>query len=257
MVEQGMDLIIAPGAMLRTAVEKVAKEFPDKKFVHVGSVVDLPNVRTITHREQEGSFLAGCAAALASKTKKVGFIGGMQIPVIEKFQVGFEAGAKAIDKNIQVLPAKFLGSFDNVDGAKIAANVLYGQGADVIYAAAGGATLGVLRAAKEHGKLAIGVDSNQDGIYPGFVLTSMLKNCDQAVCDAIKELQEGHYKSGVYIYGLKEDGVRLTDMQYTRDKISPEGHAQIEEFRKKVASGEIQVPATKTELAEYFKKNGF
>lgn len=255
-LEQNPDLIFVTGVTTRPALERAAKEHPEAKFIYVSSPIGGANIRSIGFKEQEGSFLAGCAAAYASKTKKVGFVGGMQVPIIEKFQAGFEAGAKTADPTIKVLPAKYIGNFENIDSAKVAANVLFNQGADVVFVAAGRASSGVLRAAKESNKLAIGVDSNQDGIYPGNILTSMMKNCNIIVFDAIKSFKDGSYQSGPQIYGLKQGGLQLTEMKYTYDKISPENHSKIREFQDKIADGQINVPSNKRELAEYLKTNG-
>ncbi len=251
LIQKDVDLLIVVGITAKKAVEKMAKEYPNQKFVYVDAHVDLPNVRSLVFEEQEGSFLAGYIAGLVSKTKKVGFVGGMDIPLILKFYSGFAAGAMTADHKITILPPKFTGDWSNVDAAKTAANVLYGQGADVIFQAAAGAGMGVLKAAKENHKLAIGVDSDQDHIYPGSVLTSMLKLVDAAVFDTIKDLKEGKFTAGEKIYGLKEKGVGITEMKYTKHLLSAADWKKYEDIRKQVVDGKIVVPSTLEALKSY------
>src|SRR6266850_1986327 len=172
-----------------SGMEKVAKEFPNLKFAIVDAVVDLPNVQSIVFKEHEGSFLVGMAAAMASKTGKVGFVGGMDIPLIRRFALGYEEGAKYVNPKIEIFqnmtgttPAAWN---DPTRGGELARSQ-FDRGADVVYAAAGATGLGVLQAAKDNRKLAIGVDSNQNHLQPGTVLTSMIKRVDLAVYDALK-----------------------------------------------------------------------
>ena len=251
LIQKDVDLLIVVGITTKKAVEKMAKEYPNQKFVYVDAHVDLPNVRSLVFQEQEGSFLAGYIAGLVSKTKKVGFVGGMDIPLIVKFYSGFAAGAMTADPQIKMLPPKFIGDWSNVDAAKTAANVLYAQGADVIFQAAAAAGMGVLKAAKENHKLAVGVDSDQDHIYPGSVLTSMLKLVDAAVFDTIKDLKEGKFTAGEKIYGLKEKGVGITEMKYTKHLLTPADWKKYEDIRKEIVDGKIVVPSTVKALKTY------
>ena len=184
MAERGADPIVGIGFSQGTSMEKVAKDFPKLKFAIIDSVVKLPNVQSIVFAEHEGSFLVGMMAALASKTGKVGFVGGMDIPLIRKFQCGFEQGAKYANPRAQVsgnmtgtTPAAWN---DPARGAELA-KAQFAAGVDVVFAAAGGTGIGVYQAAKDAGKLAIGVDSNQNHIQPGTMLTSMVKRVDVAV----------------------------------------------------------------------------
>lgn len=257
LADQGMDLVIAVGINMRNALERVAPQYPNVRFAIVDAPVDMPNVRSLLFAEEEGSFLAGYAAALASRTGRVGFVGGMQIPLIEKFFAGFAAGARTANPNIVVLPEKYTGSWDNIDVGKVSANVLFNSNADVVYHAAGRAGIGVINAAKEQRRLAIGVDSNQDDLEPGFVLTSMIKRVDEAVFQTIKDLKEGNFTAGAKMYNLAAGGVGLTDFVHTKDRIGgEEGLARIQAIAERIKSGEISVPTNKRELETFSAGTG-
>ena len=192
MARRGSQIVVGIGFAQASGIEKVAKEFPALKFAIIDAVVNVPNVQSIVFKEHEGSFLVGMAAAMASKTGKVGFVGGMDIPLIRKFALGYEEGAKYVNKGVEVFqnmtgttPAAWN---DPTRGGELARSQ-FDRGADVVYAAAGATGLGVLQAAKDKGKLAIGVDSNQNHIHPGVVLTSMIKRVDLAVYQAMKTAQ--------------------------------------------------------------------
>jgi basic membrane protein A len=206
MAQRGADPIIGIGFSQESAIKKVAPEFPNIRFVIIDSVVDLPNVQSIVFKEQEGSYLVGVLAALASKTGKVGFVGGMDIPLISRFQCGYAEGAKAANPNVEVIgnmtgttPAAWN---DPTRGAELAKGQ-FDRGVDVVFAAAGGTGIGVYQAAKDSGKLAIGVDSNQNHIHPGTMLTSMLKRVDVAVYNSAKTAKDGTWKPGLTVLGLK------------------------------------------------------
>jgi len=175
MADAGCQLIFAVGLNQADALKLVAPKYPTVDFAIVDGQVAAPNVRSLNFSEEQGSFLAGYLAGLTTKTGKVGFVGGEELDLIKKFYVGFEAGAITANPNVQVLPAKYVGDWDNVDIAHAEALQLFGSGADIVYHAAGRAGLGVITAAKEQGKYAIGVDSDQDDVAPGTVLTSMVK----------------------------------------------------------------------------------
>jgi basic membrane protein A len=205
MAERGATPIVGIGFAQGSSMEKVAKEFPKLQFAIIDSVVKLPNVQSIVFKEHEGSFLVGMMAAMASKTGKVGFVGGMDIPLIRKFQCGFEQGAKYANPKVEV-SANMTGTTptawnDPARGAELA-KAQFAKGVDVIFAAAGGTGVGVYQAAKDAGKLAIGVDSNQNHLHPGTMLTSMVKRVDVAVYNAFKGTTPG-----VTVLGLKEGGV--------------------------------------------------
>ncbi len=205
MAEKGASPIIAMSFSQESAIEKVAKDFPKLKFAIIDAVVKQPNVQSVVFKEQEGSFLVGMMAAMASKTGKVGFVGGMDIPLIRRFQCGYEQGAKFANGKAEVF-ANMTGTTgaawnDPARGGELA-KAQFAKGADVVFAAAGGTGMGVYQAAKDGGKLAIGVDSNQNYVQPGTMLTSMLKRVDVAVYNAANA-----HKPGVTVLGLKVGGV--------------------------------------------------
>lgn len=244
MARRGATVIIAMGFAQAAAVETVAKEFPDTKFTLIDMVVDLPNVQSVIFKEHEGSFLVGMAAAMASKTGKVGFIGGMDIPLIRKFALGYVEGAKHVNPDIEVYqnmtgttPAAWN---DPTKGGELARSQ-FDRGADVVYAAAGGTGVGVYQAAKDAGKLAIGVDSNQNYIHPGTMLTSMVKRVDVAVYDAFMTAKNGTWQGGFKILGLAEDGVGFAIDEHNRALVSSDMEMKIESARQDIISGKISV----------------
>jgi basic membrane protein A and related proteins len=244
LARRGASVVVAVGFNNRSAVETVAKEFPNVKFTLIDSVVDLPNVQSIVFREHEGSFLVGMAAALASKTGKVGFVGGMDIPLIRKFYKGYEEGAKYAKASTEVFmnmtgttPAAFN---DPTRGAELARGQ-FDRGADVVYAAAGATGLGVYQAAKDARRLAIGVDSNQNHLHPGTMLTSMIKRVDVAVYNSMIQARQGTWKAGVSILGLKEQGVGWSVDEHNRALVTADMEKQINEAREAIIAGRIQV----------------
>lgn len=251
LAESGCDLVIAIGINMQKAMSEVAPKHPNMKFAIVDAPVDSPNVRSLVFREEEGSFLAGYVAGLMTKTGKIGFVGGQEIDLIKKFQAGYEAGAKTANPSVVMLPAKYTGDWNNVDLGKQNAKTLYGQGADVVYHAAGKCGIGVINAAQETGNYAIGVDSDQDHLAEGRVLTSMIKRVDESVFQSIKDLQDGKWDTGVKVYDLKSNGVGLSEMLFTKDAIGEANLAKIKEVQDKIIAGEIKVPATMDELATY------
>lgn len=251
LAEQGVDLIFAVGISMQKALSVIAPKYPNMKFAIIDAPVDSPNVRSLVFKEEEGSFLAGYLAGLMTKTNKLGFVGGMQIPLIMKFQAGYEAGAKSANPAVEVLPAKYTGDWTNQDLGKQSAKTLFGQGADIVYHASGRCGLGVIDAAREEGKFAIGVDSDQDYIAEGSVLTSMIKRVDESVFQTIKDLHDGKWDTGTKVYDLKSNGVGLSDMTFTKDKVGAENLKKVDEMRAKIVSGELKVPATAEELATY------
>jgi basic membrane protein A and related proteins len=242
--QRGDDPIVAVGFAQGVALEKVAREFPKTHFTLIDSVVDLPNVQSITFREHEGSFLVGVAAALASKTGKVGFVGGMDIPLIRRFLCGYEQGIKYANPKAELI-ANMTGTTpaawnDPGRGAELAKGQ-FDRGVDVVYAAAGSTGIGVLQAAKDRGKLAIGVDSNQDHLHPGTMLTSMIKRVDLAAYRSFKAMQGGTWRGGISVLGLKEGGVDWTVDQYNEKLITPEMKAKVEQAKADIVSGKIEV----------------
>src|SRR5262245_36251235 len=244
MARRGSQIVVAIGFAQASGVEKVAKEFPNVKFAIVDAVVDLPNVQSIVFKEHEGSFLVGMAAAMASKTGKVGFVGGMDIPLIRKFALGYDEGAKYVNPKVEVFqnmtgttPAAWN---DPTRGGELARSQ-FDRGADVVYAAAGATGLGVLQAARDKGKLAIGVDSNQNYLHPGTILTSMVKRVDLAIYETFKTAKDGGWKPGVRTLGVAEDGVGYALDQYNRGLITPEMERRLGQARADIIAGKIKV----------------
>ena len=246
MARRGADVVVAVGFSFATPLEEVAKEYPDTKFVLIDSVVEQPNVQSVVFKEHEGSFLVGMAAALASESGKVGFVGGMDIPLIRNFAHGYEQGVQHVNGDAEVYvnmtgttPAAWN---DPAKGAELAQSQ-FDRGADVVYAAAGGTGLGVLQAAADSGKLSIGVDSNQNHLHPGSVLTSMLKRVDVAVHNAFQSANDGSFETGVRSLGLAEDGVGYALDDNNRELITPDIEAQLEDAKAKIVGGELVVEA--------------
>jgi basic membrane protein A and related proteins len=239
MAERGATPIIGIGFGQASAIEKLAKEFPKLQFAIIDMVVDLPNVQSVVFKEQEGSFLVGAMAAMASKTGKVGFVGGMDIPLIRKFQCGYEQGAKYANPKAEVF-ANMTGTTgaawnDPARGGELA-KAQFAKGADVVFAAAGGTGIGVYQAAKDSQKLAIGVDSNQNHLQPGTMLTSMVKGVDVAVYNVAKA-----HKPGISVLGLKEGGVGYALDANNAKLVSADMKKKIEAAKADIISGKIKV----------------
>jgi basic membrane protein A len=242
--QRGQDPVIAVSFSQAVALEKVAKEFPKTRFTIIDSVVALPNVQSVVFKEQEGSFLVGIAAALASKTGKLGFVGGMDIPLIRRFQCGYEQGIKYANPKAELI-ANMTGTTpaawtDPGRGAELAKGQ-FDRGVDVVYAAAGSTGTGVLQAAKDRGKLAIGVDSNQNYLHPGTMLTSMVKRVDLATYNSFKTAEAGTWKAGTQVLGLKEGGVDWALDKDNEKLITPEMKAKVEAAKADIVSGKIVV----------------
>ena len=244
MVRKDADVVVVVGFAFATPLEAVAGEETDRKFTIIDMVVDLPNVQSVTFKEHEGSFLVGMAAALASKTGKVGFVGGMDIPLIRNFEHGYKQGVHHVNADDEVI-SNMAGTTsaawtDPARGAELAISQ-FDRGADVVYHAAGSTGEGVLRAAADRGKLGIGVDSNQNGLHPGSVLTSMLKRVDVAVYNAMKSAMDGNWQAGAQSLGLAEDGVGYAIDDNNRALITPEMEAKLEEAKASIIAGDIVV----------------
>jgi basic membrane protein A len=226
------------------ALEKVAAEYPEIDFAIIDMVVDKPNVRSVVYKEQEGSYLVGVMAAKASETGTVSFIGGMDIPLIRKFACGYKGGVMATNADAKVLEA-MTGTTpeawnDPVKGGEIAKSQI-DQGSDVVYAAAGGTGIGVLQAAADAGKLGIGVDSNQNGLQPGKVLTSMLKRVDVAVYNAFMDAKNDSFSYGFSSLGLAENGVDYAMDENNADLVTDEMKAAVEAAKADIIAGKITV----------------
>ena len=242
--KDGFSPVVAVGFSQATAVEKVAGEYPNTKFAIIDSEVDKPNVQSILFKEQEGSFLVGLLAAKASKTGKVGFVGGMDIPLIRRFSCGYVQGVKYANPKAEVF-ANMTGTtgeawHDPVKGAELAKSQM-DRGADVIYHAAGGTGVGVLRAAADAGKLGIGVDSDQNGLFPGKVLTSMLKRVDNATYTTFMNAKAGTWKAGVEVLGLGQNGVGYAVDDNNKALITADMKAAADAATADIISGKIQI----------------
>jgi basic membrane protein A and related proteins len=242
LAEAGANPVVMTGFAFGDVLNKVAPDFPNTKFAIVDMVVDQPNVKSVVFNEHEGSYLVGMLAGMASKTGTVGFIGGMDIPLIRKFGCGYAQGVMAANPNAKVVlnmtgttPAAWN---DPVKGAELA-KAQKAQGADVIYAAAGGTGIGVLQTAADEGILSIGVDSNQNYMHPGQVLTSMLKRVDNAVYEAFKEGE--NLTPGINVMGLANDGVGYAMDENNAKLVTPEMQAKVDEAAAKIKSGELVV----------------
>ncbi len=244
MAQRGGNPVLGIGFAQGPAIDKVAGEFPKTKFGIIDMVVNKPNVQSIVFKEHEGSFLVGMLAAMASKTHKVGFIGGMDIPLIRKFECGYEQGVKYVDPKTEVIQ-NMTGSTpsawnDPSKGGELAKGQ-FDRGVDVIFAAAGGTGIGVYQAAKDAKKLAIGVDSNQNYLQPGTMLTSMVKRVDVAAYNLFKSVKDGTFKPGIQALGLKEGGVDWALDKYNKDLITDKMKKAVEQAKADIISGKIKV----------------
>lgn len=245
LAEKKFDLIIAVGFHQLEAVKKNAARFPNQKFLLVDEDAKSPNVRSVMFEEHEGSYLVGALAALHAPGGKVGFIGGMDVPLIRRFETGYAAGVRKINPKAQVL-SNYLGvtgeAWNNPPKAKELALDQFNRGADVIFVAAGNSGVGVFDAATERKKLAIGVDSNQNWLKPGFILTSMLKRVDESVFDSVKLFKEGKYSTGLIRYGVKTKGVDYSVDEHNSKLVTDTDKKRLEQLRAEIVSGKIKVP---------------
>src|ERR1700716_1208300 len=249
--ERGYDLIIGVGFAQAPIMEQVAKEYPNIHFAIVDGVSELPNVASLVFKEHEGSYLVGMIAAKTTKSGTLGFIGGMDIGLIHRFEVGYEEGARAVNPNIRVIQ-NYVGvtdaAWNNPGKGKEIALAQISKGADVIFTAAGNSGLGAFDAVEQYGMVngrathfVIGVDSNQNGVKPGYVLTSMVKRVDNAVYDIVKDVTSGKFKGGFHVFGLESDGVGYVIDEFNKDLVSPEAIAAAEDAKKKIIAGQIKV----------------
>jgi basic membrane protein A and related proteins len=234
-------LIISVGFLMAEATGAAAAQFPDQKFAIIDSTVDAANVTGLTFKEHEGSFLVGVIAGLTTKTNKVGFVGGMQFALIEKFEYGFKAGVKSVNPDAEVL-VNYTGVFDNPSLGKEAALAQNQQGADVVFHAAGGCGIGVIEAAGEQGFWAIGVDQDQSGLNPEAVLCSMIKRVDNATYLVTKSVVEGTFAGGNLEFGLKEDGVGYSDKA---GNVPADIAAKADAYKASIVAGDFAVPFDK------------
>jgi basic membrane protein A len=242
--EVGYDLIIGIGFAQTPIIEGVAKDYPKLNFAIVDGVSQLPNVASLVFKEHEGSYLVGMIAAKKSKTGVLGFVGGMDIPLIHRFATGYEEGARAVRPDVQVID-NYVGvteaAWNNPGKGKELALAQFGKGADVIFAAAGNSGLGVFDAAEQENHFVIGVDSNQNWMKPGFVLTSMVKRVDNAVYKIVDDLVHQRFQGGIHVYGLQDGGVGYAMDQYNAKLIPPDVLREVEAAKAKIIAGKIKV----------------
>lgn len=257
MAAEGMDLVVGVGFIFSDDLYALAREYPRVHFVGIdyavrrdaaGHVVPLPkNLAGIKFREQEGAFLVGALAALISKTKKVGYVGGMDIPLTRKFEAGYRAGVRYVCPACRIV-AQYAGvtpeAFHNPGKGKELALEQYQAGVDVIFHVSGSTGLGVFEAARQMHKLAIGVDSDQYREAPGFVLTSMVKRVDEAVFNMVRDQKLGVFHGGIHSLGLAEHGVDYVYDAHNRALIPDAVHARVERIRREIIAGRIHVPST-------------
>ncbi len=247
----GFDETFAVGYQMQNDLRETARRFPQRHFSLVDAVLDAPNVTSLTFREEEGSFLAGALAAMTTTTHRLGFLGGVDVPLIRKFEAGYVAGAREIDPHITVL-VKYVGDFTDVPTASELTGVMLNEGADIVYEAAGKAGLGTIEAVRgRSGDYAIGVNSDQDDIAPGKVLTSMLKRVDVAVFRQSQLAAERRPRPQRLSFGLKEGGVGLTDFRYTRNVVTPAKIAILRRITAAIVRGTIVVPVTREAAAVF------
>ena len=251
LADQDFDEIFAIGALMQKDVAAVAKNYPKRHFAIVDAVVDQVNVTSLTFREQDGSFLAGALAAMVSKSKHVAFLGGVDIPLLRKFEVGFTAGAREIDPEV-VVSTKYVGSFEDVASGKELAGVLFDSGADIAFVAAGKSGLGAIDEVRGRtNDYVIGVDADQDALAPGKILTSVVKRVDVAVFKTALQAQAQKLPAGPVEFGLRDDGIGLTDFHYTRKIVGAARLARIAALRAAIVAGRIVPPKTREELASF------
>jgi basic membrane protein A and related proteins len=253
-----MDLVVGVGFIFTDDVNQLAAEYPNVNFAVVDYAVGVdkagnpipppPNVAALKFKEEEGSFLVGALAALVGNSKKVGFVGGMDVPLIWKFEAGYKAGVKYVCPDCTVI-SQYAGvtpeAFRNPGKGKELALNQYQQGVNVIYHASGSTGLGVFEAARQTGKYGIGVDADQYDEAPGRVLTSMVKGIDVAVLDAVKRVRDHTFKGGVYTYGLAQNGVGYVYDEHNRALIPDAVRARLEQIKADIIAGKIKVPSTR------------
>ncbi len=249
--EEQFDIVIGVGFACAPYIKKIAQEFPAIRFAVVDAETEGDNVASLLFQEHQGSFLAGVIAGSRTGTGVIGFVGGMDIPIIRRFFTGYKAGAEYIRPDIKVYES-YAGvtgnAWRNPTRGKELALSLYSKNADIIFAAAGATGLGVFDAAEEQAKYVIGVDANQNWIKPGRVLTSMIKRGDTAVYSVIKSVLDNKFRGGVHLYGLHNNGVGCAVDKYNKDLLNPELLKTLEKVKQDIINGKIRVP-------DYFELN--
>ncbi len=243
------DLIIGVGFVFKEPMNRVAADYPNVNFALIDDEADPSNVASLIYKAHEGTFLAGVIAALKTESKKVGFVGGMKVPLVEAFEIGYAAGIKHTNPNVELL-VNYVGvtpqAFDNPAKAKELALAQYNKGVDVIIAAAGASGLGVLEAAQQTKKYIIWVDSNGNHLLPGQVLTSIIKGVEVSVYQMIEKVVNGTFTGGVKNYGLKEGGIEYIVDEHNKALLTDDVLKQVEDFKAKIIAGEIEVPSKRS-----------
>ncbi len=248
LAEQKVDLIIGVGFLLKDAIKEVAPEYPNAHFALVDGVVKAPNVACLLFKENQGAFLVGAIAAKMTKTGIVGFVGGMETPIVKKFEAGYRAGVMTANPKVKVL-VSYAGTFKDPAKGEEMAIPEYNQGADIVFQVAGQTGLGVINAAKKMNKYVIGVDRDQHYLAPKNVITSMIKRVDIAVFNAAKMVVEGKFKGGIYRYGIKEGGV---DIAPSTSKMVPKDILDyVNKLKEMIKEGKINPPSTLEELKSF------
>jgi len=255
-IKDGANIVIGVGFLMIDAMAEVAPKYPDTKFIFVDAAVDSPNVAGCIFNEQEIGFLSGAFMGMMTKTGTVGWVGGMFIPPVERFEVGVRAGLLMVNSlfNTDVdIKIGYVGSFEDVPKAKSMTLTQMGQGADIVFAGGGTNTLGIFEAAKEKGEgfYAIGVDQDQDYIQPGSILTSAMKRVDVAVYKIIEDYIKGEFKGGVHSMGLEGDFLSLSPMNYTKQLVPYHVFGVLEALSEAVVKGKIKLPVNRDELKEF------
>lgn len=248
-LDQEADLVVGIGFKLENAIAEAAKTYPENKFAIVDSDFGgkpAENVNSIMFNAQEASYLVGLVAGRVTESKKVGFVGGMESPLIESFEAGFTAGAKAANPDVEVL-SQYANHFADPAKGKAIANQMISKGVDIVFHAAGDTGNGVIEAAKEAGKKAIGVDRDQNDVAPETIITSAVKRVDVGVYNTVKSLVDNKFEGGnVTTYGLNENGVGIADT--TKEDVAPDVLEFVNQEGEKIKKGEIKVPATMAEV---------
>jgi len=249
--ERGYDLIIGVGFAQAPIMEQVAKDYPKIQFAIIDGVSNLPNVASLVFKEHEGSYLVGVLAAKATRTGTIGFLGGMDIGLIHRFETGYEEGARSVNPSIRIIQnyvGVTDGAWNNPGKGKEIALAQISKGADVIFTAAGNSGLGAFDAVEQQGKengrathFVIGVDSNQNMVKPGFVLTSMVKRVDNVVYQIVEEVVTHRFSPGLHVFGLDKEGVGYAMDQFNQELVTPETIKLAEEAKQKIINGEIKV----------------
>lgn len=251
LVDEDVDLILGVGMKLADAIKEGAELYPDQNFVLVDEEIDASNVKNILFKAEESAYLAGLIAGKTTKTNNVGFIGGMELPVIDTFKYGYMAGVKAANPDAKV-QSQYANSFTDQAKGKAIANQMYSNGADIVFTCGGDVGTGAIEAAKENGKKAIGVDQDQNSLAPENVITSAMKNIDVSVEEMLSKVVDGSYKGGeIIVNTLAMNGVGIP--QSSEKNVPPDVLTYVKEEAEKVKSGEVKVPATKEEFEQLNK----